>query len=138
MRAYATVNDVIQRYKDLTYNEQRKAEAMMSDVSCALRVEAKKVGKDLDEMAKDEDYACVVKLVVCDIVIRALEQADSHASLLTQESQSAMGYSWSGSYVNTGGGTPILKKDLARLGLRRQSAGYVSMLGGTYDHGNHR
>ena len=130
MRAYATVNDVIQRYKDLTYNEQRKAEAMMSDVSCALRVEAKKVGKDLDEMAKDEDYAQVLKTVTCDVVIRRLEQDSiGKSSTLSQESQSALGYSWSGTYVNTGGGLFIKKSELDRLGLRPKKIGMCNIYG---------
>ena len=129
-KAYATVNDVIQRYKDLTYNEQRKAEAMLSDVSCALRVEAKKVGKDLDEMAKDEDYAQVLKTVTCDVVIRRLEQDSiGKASTLSQESQSALGYSWSGTYVNTGGGLFIKKSELDRLGLRPKKIGMCNIYG---------
>ena len=126
---YATVNDIIKRFRSLTTEEIEKAEAIIPEVSSALRLEAKKVNKDLDQMAEDTDYYNVVKMVVCDIVIRRLEQDADHSSNLTNESQSAMGYSWSGTYVNTGGGTSILDKDLKRLGLKRQRVGFIDYLG---------
>lgn len=126
---YATVDDIIKRFRSLTSEEIEKTEAIIPEVSSALRLEAKKVNKDLDQMAEDTDYYNVVKMVVCDIVIRRLEQDSDHSSNLTNESQSAMGYSWSGTYVNTGGGTSILDKDLKRLGLKRQRIGFVDFLG---------
>ncbi len=126
---YATVDDIIKRFRSLTTEEIEKAEAIIPEVSSALRLEAKKAKKDLDQMAEDADYYNVVKMVVCDIVIRRLEQDADHSSNLTNESQSAMGYSWSGTYVNTGGGTSILDKDLKRLGLKRQRVGFIDYLG---------
>ncbi len=126
---YATVDDIIKRFRSLTSEEIEKTEAIIPEVSSALRLEAKKVNKNLDQMAEDTDYYNVVKMVVCDIVIRRLEQDSDHSSNLTNESQSAMGYSWSGTYVNTGGGTSILDKDLKRLGLKRQRVGFVDFLG---------
>lgn len=126
---YATVDDIIKRYKSLTFEEIDKAKALLPEVSSALRLEAKKVNKDLDKMAEDEDYLNVIRMVVCDIVIRRLEQDSDHSSNLSNESQSALGYSWSGTYVNTGGGTSILDKDLKRLGLKRQKMCFVDFLG---------
>lgn len=125
---YATVDDIIKRFRSLTSEEIEKTEALIPEVSSALRLEAKKVNKDLDQMAEDTDYYNVVKMVVCDIVIRRLEQDSDHSSNLTNESQSAMGYSWSGTYVNTGGGTSILDKDLKRLGLKRQRMGFINFI----------
>lgn len=127
----ASVNDVNTIWKHLSSVEQEQVEALLPVVSDSLRQEAKRVGKDLDEMiAKGEILPNVVKSVVVDIISRYLDQLSSdNASTLSQESQSALGYSWSGTYVNTGGGMSILKKDLKRLGLTRQRFGMVDLYG---------
>lgn len=131
MEKLASVNDVNSLWKPLSNAEQEQVEALLPVVSDSLRQEAKRVGKDLDEMiAKGEILPNVVKSVVVDIISRYLDQLSSdNASTLSQESQSALGYSWSGTYVNTGGGMSILKKDLKRLGLTRQRFGMVDLYG---------
>lgn len=131
MTNLASVNDVNTLWKPLSHAEQEQVEALLPVVSDSLRQEAKRVGKDLDEMiAKGEILPNVVKSVVVDIISRYLDQLSSdNASTLSQESQSALGYSWSGTYVNTGGGMSILKKDLKRLGLTRQRFGMVDLYG---------
>lgn len=131
MTNLASVNDVNSLWKHLSSAEQDQVEALLPIVSDSLRQEAKRVGKDLDEMiAKGEILPNVVKSVVVDIISRYLDQLSSdNASTLSQESQSALGYSWSGTYVNTGGGMSILKKDLKRLGLTRQRFGMVDLYG---------
>ena len=131
MKNLASVNDVNSLWKHLSNAEQEQVEALLPIVSDSLRQEAKRVGKDLDEMiAKGEILPNVVKSVVVDIISRYLDQLSSdNASTLSQESQSALGYSWSGTYVNTGGGMSILKKDLKRLGLTRQRFGMVGLYG---------
>lgn len=131
MENLASVNDVNSLWKHLSNAEQEQVEALLPIVSDSLRQEAKRVGKDLDEMiAKGEILPNVVKSVVVDVISRYLDQLSSdNASTLSQESQSALGYSWSGTYVNTGGGMSILKKDLKRLGLTRQRFGMVDLYG---------
>lgn len=128
MKPFAELVDVVNRYRNLTNDETTKCITLLVDVSSALSLEAKKCNVDLDEASEDENYANVLRMVTCDIVIRKLEQ-DSTSSNLSQESQSALGYSWSGSYVNTGGGTNILDKDLKRLGLKRQKVGFADLYG---------
>lgn len=131
MANLANVNDVNSLWKPLSHAEQEQVEALLPVVSDSLRQEAKRVGKDLDEMiAKGEILPNVVKSVVVDVISRYLDQLSSdNASTLSQESQSALGYSWSGTYVNTGGGMSILKKDLKRLGLTRQRFVMVDLYG---------
>lgn len=131
MTNLASVNDVNTIWKHLSNAEQEQVEALLPIVSDSLRQEAKRVGKDLDKMiANGEILPNVVKSVVVDIISRYLDQLSSdNASTLSQESQSALGYSWSGTYVNTGGGMSILKKDLKRLGLTRQRFGMVDLYG---------
>ena len=127
MADFATVNDVI-AISGNTYTaaEQERISTLLPLICDTLRLEANKVGKDLDEMAGNEAYASVLKLVTCDVVIRAMRQTQT-GDPLSQESQSANGYTWSGTYAIPGGGIAgaILNNDLKRLGLRRQKYGVI-------------
>lgn len=127
MADFATVNDVI-AISGNTYTaaEQERISTLLPLICDTLRLEANKVGKDLDEMAGNEAYASVLKLVTCDVVIRAMRQTQT-GDPLSQESQSANGYTWSGTYAIPGGGIAgaIMNNDLKRLGLRRQKYGVI-------------
>ena len=103
MSDFATVNDVI-AISGNTYTaaELERIETLLPLICDTLRLEAKKVGKDLDEMAEDASYASVLKLVTCDVVVRAMRQTQT-GDPLSQESQSANGYTWSGTYAIPGG-----------------------------------
>lgn len=126
---FATLADVI-AVSGVTYTqeEQGRINTLLPLVCDALRYEADKVGKDLDTMAEDAVYANTLKLVTCDIVIRAMRQTTS-GEPMAQESQAALGYSWSGTYAIPGGGIAqaIMKNDLKRLGLRRQRMGVIDL-----------
>lgn len=126
--AFATVEDISTLWRPLTADEQTRATALLPLISDALRNEATKVGKDLDEMAEDETYANVVKLVTVDVTVRVLRQSTS-GDAVTQETQAAGGYSWSGTYAVPGGGiaNAILYTDLKRLGLQRQQIGSIML-----------
>lgn len=125
--AFATVSDIQTLWRSLTASEQTRAEALLPLVSDELRVLAQNVNKDLDSMAEeDEAYASVLKIVTVDVVCRVLRQ-NTEGDAMTQESQSALGYSWSGTYAVAGGGiaNAILKNDLKKLGLLKQQIGVV-------------
>lgn len=130
MSSYATLAEVMALTgKAFTADEQSRVEALLPLVSDALRYEADKVGKNLDEMVEaSEAYASVVELVTVDIVMRAMRQSVD-GDPMSQESQSAMGYSWSGTYAIPGGGIAncIMRNDLKRLGLKRQQIGVVTL-----------
>ena len=71
--AYATVDDLTQLWRAMTTEEQGRAQALLDIVSASLRVEACKVGKDLDAMvAESDDLAAVAKSVTVDVVARTL------------------------------------------------------------------
>ena len=127
MADFATVNDVI-AISGINYTsaEQERIATLLPLICNTLRLEANKVGKDLDEMAGDDAYASVLKLVTCDVVVRAMRQTQT-GEPLSQESQSANGYTWSGTYAIPGGGIAgaIMNNDLKRLGLRRQKYGVI-------------
>lgn len=122
MSNYATVQDVILLERPLTADEQTRAEALIPLICDVLRNEANKVGKDLDDMiTSNPALASVAKVVTSDICIRALRVSTS-GEPMSQESQSALGYTWSGTYSVAGGGVSgcVMNNDLKRLGLRMQ------------------
>lgn len=129
MEPFVTVEDVEALFRDLTIEEKKKAERLLSIVSDCLRQEAKKVGKDLDEMIeKQEVYENVVKSVCVDVIARNL-MTSTNSEPMEQMSQSALGYSVSGTFLVPGGGLFIKKSELARLGLKRQRMGMIELYG---------
>ena len=125
--AFATVTDISTLWRPLTAAEQTRAEALLPLVSNEIRVIASRVGKDIDAMiAASAAYADVVKIVTVDVVSRILRQS-TDGDAMTQESQSALGYSWSGTYAVPGGGiaNAIMKNDLRKLGLLNQTIGVM-------------
>ena len=124
---FATINDIETLWRPLSSSEQSRAAALLPLVSDELRVLAKDVDKNLDEMAAaDSAYASVLKIVTVDVTVRVLRQS-TEGDAMTQESQSALGYSWSGTYAVAGGGiaNAILNNDLKKLGLRGQQIGVM-------------
>lgn len=122
---FATVEDIQTLYRPLSASEQSRAEALLPLVSDEIRILGKNSGKDIDQaIADDPTYESVVKIVTCDVTFRILRQ-NTEGEAMTQESQSALGYSWSGSFAVAGGGiaNSILVNDLKKLGLLRQKMG---------------
>lgn len=123
MSNYATIDDITVLFRKLSLDEQEKANALLPVVCDSLRYEATKVGKDLDQMITDNKaLANVAKSVVVDIIGRAL-MTSTDSEPMTQFTQSALGYSASGTYLVPGGGLFIKKSELAKLGLKRQRYG---------------
>jgi hypothetical protein len=130
MLTFATIDDLVELWRPLkNIEETTRAEVLLGVVSDSLREEAKKVGKDLDGMVDDSpSYANVVKSVTVDIVARAL-MTSTDQEPMTQMTESALGYSYSGSFLVPGGGLFIKKTELARLGLRKQRYGVIDFYG---------
>ena len=127
MENFATVEDVMNLYGPLNADQLAKVEQLLSYTSSYFRTLAKEYRRDLNqEVIDDEAMKNNAKLATCNVVIRELDKGNSS---LSQESQSALGYTWSGTYVNTGGGLSILNKDLKLLGLNRQRIGMVDIYG---------
>ena len=124
-KPFATVKDIETLFRPLTSDEQKRADALLPLVSDEIRVLGKNVNKDIDQMIlKDSTYGSVVKIVTVDVVSRVLRQ-NVQGEAMTQESQSGLGYSWSGTYAVAGGGiaNSILNNDLKKLGLLKQQMG---------------
>jgi len=126
MEPFATLVDVKTLWRPLTAEEMTRAEALLKVVSNSLRYEARKVGKDLDYMCDTRPYVRdVAKSVTVDVVARTLMTSTDHEPM-TQMTQSAGGYSATGTFLVPGGGLFIKKSELARLGLRRQRMGVIN------------
>ena len=108
MEPFATLEDISILWRELKESEYSKAEQLLTVVSDSLRYEANKVGKDL---------------------------TSTDTEPMTQMSQSALGYSVTGTYLIPGGGLFIKKSELSRLGLRRQRVGVMDIYG-IDDQGN--
>ena len=128
LEKFATLDDLKNLWRDLEENEVSRANALLSTVSHVLRVEAKKVNKDLDLLVKDESYSYLVKSVVVDIVARTL-MTSTNQEPMTQYAESALGYSVSGSFLVPGGGLFIKDSELKRLGFKKQRYGVIDLYG---------
>ena len=132
--SYATVEDVSTLWRQMSAEEQTRCEALLPIISETLRQEARNVGRDLDQMIASEDVSAdVVKAVTVDVAARTL-MTSTNQEPMSQMSESALGYSVSGTFLVPGGGLFIKKSELAKLGLRRQRYGVIDFYGS--DKGN--
>ncbi len=136
MIPFALPNDVVKLKRNLTAEElDRLQDTEMPDgsvqpgllqiISDALRYEAQKVGKDLDAMVQKNTFlGNVARSVTVDIAMRELMTSTDHEPM-TQLTESALGYSMSGTFLSPGGGLFIKRDELKRLGLMRQRYGVL-------------
>lgn len=129
MKPFATLDDMTILWRAMTAEEQGRASALLEVVSASLRTAADNVGKDLDAMIEAKpNLAVVAKSVTVDVVARTL-MTSTDQEPMTQMSQSAGGYTASGTFLVPGGGLFIKRSELARLGLRRQRIGVIDPYG---------
>ena len=129
MTPFASTEDMRVLWRSMTPEETEKASALLPVVSDILREEALRCGVDLDRaITQRESYASVVRSVTVDVTARAL-QTPTEGAPMQQTSQSALGYTVSGTYLVPGGGVFIKKSELARLGLRRPQLGVIEVYG---------
>lgn len=134
MDNFATTEDIRTLWRALTPEEEERASALLQKVSSILRSEADKVGKDLDLMIQQKPYlADVATSVTVDVVARALA-TPTNQEPVSQFTESAMGYSYSGTYLVPGGGVFIKNAELARLGLKRQKMGVMKLWGDSEEY----
>lgn len=127
---FATLEDVI-AISGATYTaeQQERINTILPLVSDLIRSEGAAVGIDIDEaIESDPAYASVVKMVTVDVVTRVMRQSTT-GEPMSQESQSALGYSWSGTYAIPGGGTAmaLMNNERKILGFNRQKWGAMDI-----------
>ena len=130
MASFASIDDLTTLWRALKPEETERAGKLLEVVSDSLRMEAHKVGNDLDVMVGESPpyFLSVVKSVTVDIVSRTL-MTSTDQEPVTQGTESALGYSQSFSYLVPGGGLFIKNSELNRLGLRRQRYGVIDFYG---------
>lgn len=134
---FATLADISTLWRPLKPDEVDRAEALLETVSDNLRFEAYKVGKDLNEMIDTlPGYKNTIKQVTVDIVARTL-MTSTNQEPMTQFSESALGYSVSGSFLTPGGGLFIKRSELKKLGLQNQKIGVINPYGKNQRNNNH-
>ena len=125
MTAFATVDDLTNLWRPMSQEEKTRAEELLPVVSNRLRWEAEQVGKDIDQLIENSPaYKDVVKSVTVDIVARTL-MTSTNQEPMTQYSESALGYTVSGTFLTPGGGLFIKRDELKALGLRKQRYGVM-------------
>jgi len=120
------------RYTD---DDLTRAETILPLVSDLIRVEGRKYGVDVDaKIESDSAYESVVKMITCDVVGRAMRQSKT-GEPMSQESQSGLGYSWSGTYAIPGGGVAmsLMNNERKMLGFKRQRYGVMELWDGSAD-----
>src|SRR5690625_3310305 len=96
---FATKQDIEELWRPLKIDEENRAEKLLEIVSDSLRVEAEKVNKNLDNMITESpSLKNVAKSVTVDIVARTL-MTSTDQEPMTQMSESALGYSYTGSFL---------------------------------------
>ncbi len=132
-RSYAVLKDVAALGYALTPQQSEAVEALLSSASAKLRVIAKKHGKSLDEMCKDEDFEAAVKSVVIQAAMRALNSISDASPAVSQASQTALGYSATMTYLNAGQSLYFMRNELKDLGILRQTFGALEVFGNDPD-----
>lgn len=122
----ATTNDYEAVYSvHLSDTEKARVETLLEYASALLRVEASNRGFNLDFIiSRDGAKKAVAKMVVLASVKRAMHTNEVTEAPLEQFSQSAMGYTVSGTYLNPGDDIYFLNNELKRLGITRKSQGF--------------
>lgn len=126
--AYTTVEDIELLFRPFkSEQESARAEALIDTVEDMIRQYAMNQNKNLDLMiAKGQIIERVFVQVVVDVVARTL-MTSTDQEPMTQYSESALGYSVSGSFLNAGGGIFIKKDEYKMLGLRKQRIGAIRL-----------
>lgn len=136
MSAFVTLEE-FKAIEGVTYSVEQdlRADNLLPLVSDLIRVEGRKYGVDVDaKIESDSAYESVVKMITCDVVGRAMRQSKT-GEPMSQESQSALGYSWSGTYAIPSGGVAmsLMNNERKMLGFRRQRYGVMKIWDGSQD-----
>lgn len=134
MSEFATLQDVLTLTgTDYTTQQQERISALIPVVSDLIERKGREVGKNVHkEMAIDSAYASVVKLVTVDVVARVMRQS-MEGEPMAQESQGALGYTWSGTYAIPGGGIAmsLMNNEMKLLGFKQQKLRSVRLWHGS-------
>lgn len=125
--AYAEVSDIETRWRDLSTGEEARATALLDDASAML-------GQLVDIRERDEQQEGLLKIVCCNMVIRAMSASEYDAFGASQMSMTAGPYTQQFTYSNPSGDMYLTKMEKRLLGV---TSGYIDtirpMMAGEHD-----
>ena len=125
--AYAEVSDIETRWRDLSTDEEARATALIDDASAML-------DQLVDVDAADGAQLQLLKIVCCNMVIRAMSASEYDAFGASQMSMTAGPYTQQFTYSNPSGDMYLTKMEKRLLGV---TSGYIDtirpMMAGEHD-----
>lgn len=132
MEAYATVDELQSRWRALSDVEAKRASTLLMDASVIIATMCSQSSVEIDPA--DELQAHTLQSITCEMVKRAMLSPVDQAPL-SQFSQTAGGYSESGTYVNPTGDLYMTSNEKRRLGIGRQRMFSIRPTGGVSNEG---
>lgn len=125
--AFADVSDLESRWRELSTEEEARANVLLGDASAMLSA---LVTVDNSDYEQSE----LLKMVCCDMVIRAMSATASDAFGVSQTSMTAGPYTQSFSYSNPSGDMYLTKLEKRLLGITTSYIGSIRpMMAGDHD-----
>lgn len=116
--AYATVSDIEARWRELTADEESKAGVLLDDAAAIL-----------DTLgvfdSSDPNVAANLRIVSCNMVIRAMSAAQADTFGMSQGSMTAGPYTQSWTFANPSGDMYLTKMEKRLLGI---TSGYIGSI----------
>lgn len=125
--AFADVSDLESRWRELSTDEEARANVLLGDASAMLSALV-----EVD--SSDYEQSELLKMVCCDMVIRAMSATAADAFGVSQTSMTAGPYTQSFSYSNPSGDMYLTKLEKRLLGITTSYIGSIRpMMAGEHD-----
>ena len=125
MDAYATLEDLQSRWRQLSADEQQRATTLLSDAAVKIALACKQSGVAID--AADELQSKALKSINCEMVKRAM-MSPIDMPPVSSFAQTAGSYSESQTYVNPTGDLYMTLGEKKMLGIGTQKMGSIPPL----------
>lgn len=125
--AFADVSDLESRWRELSTDEEARANVLLGDASAMLSALV-----DVDD--EDDEQAALLKMVCCDMVIRSMSATSMDTYGVSQSAITAGPYTQSFSYSNPSGDMYLTKLEKRLLGITTSYIGTIRpMMAGEHD-----
>ena len=125
MTAYATLEDLQSRWRQLSADEQQRATTLLSDAAVKIALACKQSGVAID--AADDLQSEALKSINCEMVKRAM-LSPIDMPPMSSFAQTAGSYSESQTYVNPTGDLYMTLGEKKMLGIGTQKMGSIPPL----------
>lgn len=126
--AFAEVSDLEARWRELTTDDEARASVLLDDASAMLEAMVGVVDPAYS------DYMNRLKIVTCNMVIRAMSASEADTFGASNMSMTAGPYSQSFTYANPSGDMYVTKAEKVMLGITSSYIGSIRpMMAGDHD-----